>query len=107
MNLYAPYTRCNRLSIWENNMFHEYEWIKHATGISQSNDEPKRKQATRQRIVEAAVALHGSVGASAATVTVIAERAGVGRVTLYRHFPDERALLQRLHRSLPDAQSPA
>lgn len=52
----------------------------------------EKEEETRQRIVEAAVALHEAVGADAATVTAIAERAGVGRVTLYRHFPDERSL---------------
>jgi AcrR family transcriptional regulator len=52
----------------------------------------EKEEETRQRIVEAAVALHEAVGADAATVTAIAERAGVGRVTLYRHFPDERTL---------------
>jgi AcrR family transcriptional regulator len=48
---------------------------------------------TRQRIVEAAVGLHGSVGPAAATYSMIAERAGVQRHTLYAHFPDERSLL--------------
>jgi len=48
---------------------------------------------TRRRIVEAAVDLHGTVGPSATTVTMVAERAGVQRHTLYAHFPDERALL--------------
>lgn len=48
---------------------------------------------TRQRIVEAAVSLHEAVGDEEATITAIAEKAGVGRVTVYRHFPDERALL--------------
>ncbi|MEQ9689610.1 MAG: helix-turn-helix domain-containing protein [Bauldia litoralis] len=47
---------------------------------------------TRQRIVEAAVDLHGTVGPSRTTVTKIAERAGVQRHTLYAHFPDERSL---------------
>lgn len=47
---------------------------------------------TRQRIVEAAVALHASVGPAATSLTMIAERAGVQRHTLYAHFPDERAL---------------
>lgn len=49
---------------------------------------------TRQRIVEAAVELHESVGDTATTVTAIAQRAGVGRLTVYRHFPDERSLLE-------------
>jgi AcrR family transcriptional regulator len=48
------------------------------------------KQAeTRQRIVEAAVDLHGSVGPARTTISMIAERAGVQRHTLYAHFPDE------------------
>jgi AcrR family transcriptional regulator len=52
------------------------------------------KQAeTRQRIVEAAVELHGSVGPASTTFSMIAERAGVQRHTLYAHFPDERSLL--------------
>jgi AcrR family transcriptional regulator len=48
---------------------------------------------TRQRIVEAAVALHGSVGPAATTVSMVAQRAGVQRHTFYAHFPDERSLL--------------
>jgi AcrR family transcriptional regulator len=48
---------------------------------------------TRRRIVEAAVDLHGSVGPAATTFSMVAERAGVQRHTLYAHFPDERSLL--------------
>jgi AcrR family transcriptional regulator len=48
---------------------------------------------TRQRIVEAAVDLHGSVGPALTTLSMVAERAGVQRHTLYAHFPDERSLL--------------
>jgi AcrR family transcriptional regulator len=48
---------------------------------------------TRQRIVEAAVELHGSLGPARTTFTMVAERAGVQRHTLYAHFPDERSLL--------------
>ena len=52
------------------------------------------KQAeTRLRIVEAAVELHGQVGPALTTFSMVAERAGVQRHTLYAHFPDERALL--------------
>jgi AcrR family transcriptional regulator len=47
---------------------------------------------TRQRIVEAAVEVHGTLGPSAATIAAIAERAGVTRLTVYRHFPDDAAL---------------
>ena len=48
--------------------------------------------ATRQRIVEAAVRLHGTVGPAATTVSALAEEAGVTRLTVYRHFDDELAL---------------
>lgn len=48
---------------------------------------------TRQRIVEAAVELHGSLGPARTTFSMIAEQAGVQRHTLYAHFPDERSLL--------------
>lgn len=47
---------------------------------------------TRQRIVEAAVRLHGTVGPSATTISALAEEAGVTRLTVYRHFADESAL---------------
>jgi len=47
---------------------------------------------TRQRIVAAAVALHGSVGPAATTIAAIADLAQVTRLTVYRHFPDETAL---------------
>ncbi len=46
---------------------------------------------TRQRIVEAALALHGEVGPNATTISMIADRAGVQRHTVYAHLPDERA----------------
>ncbi len=48
---------------------------------------------TRQRIIEATVELHGSVGLAATTIAAIADRAGVTRLTVYRHFPDEAALI--------------
>ena len=51
-----------------------------------------QEQATRLRIIDAAIALHGTVGPARTTISAIAERAGVRRATVYRHFPDERAL---------------
>src|SRR5207244_5882784 len=47
---------------------------------------------TRQRIIEATIELHQTIGPKATTVSEIAERAQVGRVTVYRHFPDEPTL---------------
>ncbi len=49
---------------------------------------------TRRRIVEATVALHGSVGPARTTYSMVAERAGVQRKTLYAHFPDEPSLFE-------------
>jgi AcrR family transcriptional regulator len=48
---------------------------------------------TRQRIVEAAVELHGEFGPLRTSFSMVAERAGVQRHTLYAHFPDDRSLL--------------
>ena len=47
---------------------------------------------TRQRIAEATLALHRTVGPARTTLSMIAERAGVQRHTLYAHFPEERDL---------------
>ena len=41
---------------------------------------------TRQRITDAAVRLHTSIGPSEASMSAVADEAGVTRVTLYRHF---------------------
>lgn len=51
------------------------------------------EEATRERIVKAMVCLHEEVGPARTTVSAIAERAGVERLTVYRHFPDERSML--------------
>jgi AcrR family transcriptional regulator len=52
----------------------------------------ERQADTRRRIVEAAVDLHSTVGPALTTFTMLAERAGVQRHTLYAHFPDELSL---------------
>ncbi len=49
---------------------------------------------TRKRIVEATVELHEMLGPARTTISAIADRAGVQRLTVYRHFPDERSLFQ-------------
>lgn len=48
---------------------------------------------TRQRIVDAAIRLHEKLGPAHTPISAIAEQAGVTRLTLYRHFPDEAAIL--------------
>jgi AcrR family transcriptional regulator len=52
------------------------------------------QEATRLRIVEAAMRLHETVGPKATTISAVAARAGVQRLTVYRHFSDEAALFQ-------------
>ncbi len=71
----------------------------------------ERQQETRRRITEAAVELHSTVGGRQATISAIAEKAGVQRRTVYNHFPDEVSLVSACiaHYSavdpLPDPES--
>lgn len=58
------------------------------------NARREQLEATRSRIVAAAVSLHEELGPRHTSVKAIAERAGVERLTVYRHFPDERAILR-------------
>jgi AcrR family transcriptional regulator len=65
---------------------------------------------THQRIIDAAVTLHGSVGPARTTIAGIAEKAGVTRLTVYRHFSDDEALFSACsshwlsHQQLPDPE---
>ena len=53
----------------------------------------EREAETRTRIARAAVGLHETIGPARTTMSAVAEAAGVPRSTVYRHFPDEVALL--------------
>jgi AcrR family transcriptional regulator len=50
------------------------------------------EEQTRRRITESTVALHEELGPARTSISAIAERAGVRRSTVYRHFPDEETL---------------
>lgn len=52
------------------------------------------EELTRRRITESAVDLHEEVGPARTSIAAIAERAGVRRSTVYRHFPTEDALFE-------------
>jgi AcrR family transcriptional regulator len=52
----------------------------------------RKQEGTRRRITEATLALHEEVGPAQTTVAEVARRAGVTRVTVYTHFPEEREL---------------
>jgi len=58
----------------------------------------RRREDTRQRLYEAAVALVAEQGFSATTVDDIAERAGVAKGTVYYNFPSKTALFDELLR---------
>jgi AcrR family transcriptional regulator len=67
--------------------------------VSERTPRPYRKRrraqqeaATRQRITEATVKLHGTVGPARTTIKDVAAEAGVQRATVYRHFPDLESL---------------
>jgi len=65
-------------------MVRKYELKRRAEGQAQ----------TRRKIVEAAVALHTTLGPAATSISAVAERAGVQRRTVYAHFPDADSLFQ-------------
>src|SRR5215218_9730769 len=66
----------------------------------------QRQADTRRRILEAAVALHTERGLVATQITDIAQRAGVDRVTVYRHFPDAPSLFKACAAHYYDAHPP-
>jgi AcrR family transcriptional regulator len=52
------------------------------------------QEETRGRITVAALELHEQLGIVRTSIAAIAERAGVQRLTVYRHFPDEKSLFR-------------
>jgi TetR/AcrR family transcriptional regulator, repressor of fatR-cypB operon len=68
-----------------------------------SNPMPSRRdgEATRQRLLRAALDLYTTIGFRATTTPAIAARAGVAEGTIYRHFSGKEHLLNEVYR---DAQ---
>jgi AcrR family transcriptional regulator len=66
----------------------------------ESVDEPKAlaKAVTRERILEAALGVFSEKGFHVATMDEVAERAGVGKGTLYRYFANKETLFNELVR---------
>ncbi|HET7714092.1 MAG TPA: helix-turn-helix domain-containing protein [Bauldia sp.] len=65
--------------------------------MSRSYRMAKRAEAqeeTRERIVRATMALHLEQGVATTSYTDVAERAGVGAATVYRHFPTMGSLVE-------------
>jgi AcrR family transcriptional regulator len=61
---------------------------------------------TRQRIVDATITLHTTVGPANTTITGVAEQAGVTRLTVYRHFPDLESLFAACGRRWTELHPP-
>lgn len=55
------------------------------------------REAVRQAILDTTATLVAQGGLTAATMSLIAERAGIGRATLYKYFPDVEAILLAWH----------
>ncbi|HEV2639073.1 MAG TPA: TetR/AcrR family transcriptional regulator [Actinocrinis sp.] len=55
------------------------------------------REAVREAILDAAWQLVAELGLSAVTMSHIAEKAGIGRATLYKYFPDVDAILVAWH----------
>ncbi|WP_192256221.1 TetR/AcrR family transcriptional regulator [Mesorhizobium silamurunense] len=76
----------------------------------QQKKRAERAAETRQSILDATIELHRTVGPAATQISEIASRAGVQRVTVYDHFPDEQSLLAACSshwRTLHPAPDPA
>lgn len=61
------------------------------------------RHAVREAILDAAAELIESGGLRAVTMSQLAERAGIGRATLYKYFPDAEAVLVAWHARQVDA----
>ena len=70
----------------------------------------QHKRQTEARIIDATVTLVAERGLSATSMSQVAERAGIGRATLYSYFPDVEHILlawhdqevERYHQALAD-----
>ena len=54
----------------------------------------EQQDETREKSVEATGTLHQELGPANTSIKAIAEKAGVQRLTVYRHFPDDVSLFQ-------------
>ena len=91
-----PYTHPNPASISFGIVFSEMTGNKRKYEMK---NRAERQRETRRKIVEATVELHRTRGPAKTTISEIAKRAGVNRLTVYNHFPDITDLLKACSRS--------
>jgi len=65
-----------------------------------------RVERSRQVILEAALSELGQIGYGAFTIESVAARAGVGKSTIYRHWPDKLALIADAFRTFHEQRGP-
>lgn len=92
----APYTHPIPVSISFDIVFSEMTEKKRKYEMKKRAE---RQRETRRRIVEATIELHRTQGPANTTISEIAQRAGVNRLTVYNHFPDITDLLKACSRS--------
>ena len=65
-----------------------------------------RVERSRVTILRAALEELGAVGYGGFTIESVAKRAGVGKSTIYRHWPDKLALIADAFRTLHETEGP-
>src|SRR3712207_151710 len=99
----APYTHLTLLSISFGIVFIEMTENKRKYEMK---DRAERHRETRRQIVEATVELHRTQGPANTTISEIAQRAGVNRLTVYNHFPEITDLLRPCSRHWTERHPP-
>lgn len=74
------------------------------TRSNRATGTPSRGDATRERLLEAAVDLLEQGGYAAASVAAIAERSGVAAGAMYRHFPSKASLFVEVFRRVAEGE---
>ena len=64
-----------------------------------------QKRLTRERILEATLAIIGEGGEEAVTIAVVADRVGITERTIFRHFESREVLLQSVWERIVDTTS--
>ena len=75
-------------------------------GPYQLKKRAERRDQTVERLIAAAADLHAEVGPAFTTMAAVAERAGVSRMTAYRHFPTEQDLFRACARHFISGHPP-